>query len=63
MSDIILSLSLVLAVIFVIVFLVFKSDNVTLICKDLSSLIDDEDCVIKIKICKRRKGNYGKRND
>ena len=62
MTNIILSLALVFAVIFVIVFLVFKSDNATLVCKDLSELITD-DCVIKIKICKRRKGNYGKRND
>lgn len=62
MTDIIVSVTLVLIIAFVIVFLVFKSDNATVICKDFSSLVNS-DCVIKIKICKTRRGINGKRND
>lgn len=62
MTDIIVSVVLILIIASVIVFLVFKSDNATVICKDLSALASN-DCVIKIKICKRRRGLNGKRNN
>ena len=62
MTDIILSVALVLIVAFVIVFLAFKSDNATVVCKDFSTLINN-DCVVKIKICKRRKGKNGTGNN
>lgn len=62
MTDIVLSVTLVLLIVFVIVFLAFKSDSATVICRDLSSLVDN-DCVIKIKICKKRRGSNGKGND
>lgn len=57
-----LSVFLVLTVVFLIVFLVFKTDTVTFFCDDISELFDG-DVVIKIKISKKRRSRYGKRNN
>lgn len=62
MTNIVISFVIILSVILTIVFLVFKSDNAVVICKDLESLLEN-DCVIKIKIRKKRRGTDAERNN
>lgn len=57
MAEIITSLFIVLSVVFLIVFLVFKSDSVTVIKKDYT------DCIVKIKIYRKRRFFNGARDN
>lgn len=62
MAEVFLSVIIVLSVIFLIVFLVFKSDNAIVICNEFSQLIGN-DYVIQIKIRKKRRGKLADRDD